>query len=49
MILGSFYRFVRLFQLGDLAGKSSLLLNQIRSTDQIFFMTFQFQVSKVHV
>ena len=28
--------------------KSSLLLNKIYSTDQIFFMTFQFQVSKVN-
>ena len=47
-IFGSFYRFVRLFWLCDLAWKSSLLHNKICSIDQIFFMTFQFQVSKVN-
>ena len=46
MIHGSFYRFVRLF-LCVLAWKSRLWLNEKCSTDQIFFMTFQFQVSKV--
>ena len=46
-IFGSFYRFVRLFWLCDLAWKSSLLHNKICSIDQIFFMTFQFQVSKL--
>ena len=44
----SIYRFVRLFQLCDLARKSSLYLNKICSIGQIFFMTFQFQVSKVN-
>ena len=47
MINESFYRFVRLFWLCDLAWKSSLLLNKICSIDLIFFMTFQFQASKI--
>ena len=47
MIYKSFHRFVRLFQLCDLAWKSSNLQNKICSTDQIFLMTFQFQVFKV--
>ena len=48
MIHGSFYRFVCLFQLCLLAWKSSCLQNKICSTNQIFFRTFQFQVSKVN-
>ena len=47
LIYGSSYRFVRAFQLCDLAWKSSLWLTKICSTDQIFFITFQFEVSKV--
>ena len=43
----SFYRFVRLFWLCDLAWISSPLLNKICSIDQLFFMTFQFQVSEI--
>ena len=48
MIHGSFYHFVRLFQLCDLAWKSSRLQNKICSIGQIFFMTFQFQVPNVN-
>ena len=47
MNFGVFCRFVRLFSLCDLAWKSSLWLNKICSRVQIFFSTFQFQVSKV--
>ena len=42
----SFYRFVRLLSLCDLAWKSSFLLNKICSIDQIFFTTFQYLVRK---
>ena len=49
MIHGSFYRFVHLFWLCDLAWKSSLLLIKICSIDQIFFMTFQFQGYKIRI
>ena len=47
LIYESFYRLVRLFWLWDLAWKSSMLLYKICSIDQIFFMTFHFQVSKI--
>ena len=44
---GSFYRFVGLFWLCDLAWKSSILLNKICSIGQIFFIVFQYQVSEI--